>query len=189
MKFNKFIAVLFAALFVAASGAKAQTTNSFTAGLNEMANAISSTTNWTVVTGYGRATSGNKNIAFADVAFAFNQNIGAVVGYDDLFGAGKPQLNAVKGGITLSATIHPFAFVGSTFLTNIVGTPFVADLIATPHDSSSSVGNIIDTGYNFNIASVKNFEIVGGVSYEVRSGEGDWDGNYILAHIGLTRSF
>jgi hypothetical protein len=181
------LAALLALAFT--SSAQTNSTPSFTAGVQEMANAISTTTNWTVVTGYGRGTSGNKNVVFSDVAFNFNNNVGLVVGYDDLFGTGKPQANVVKGGVTLSATIHPFSFIGSTFLTNIVGTPFVADLIASPKNTSSGIGNIVTTGYNFDVYAFKNFELTAGAQYENRTGQGAWDGNYILVHLGLSRRF
>lgn len=194
MKLNKWtlaIAGMMAAVILLNGCLAAAQTNtpSFSDGLKEMGAAVSSATNWTAIGGYGQDTSGQKHLAFADVAYNFNQHIGVVVGYDYLWSQGQvSQANIVKGGVTLSATIHPFAFLGSTFMTNIVGTPFVADLLATPKNGNA-IGNLITTGINFDVVSFKNFELVTGIQYEKRSGQGYWDGNYYLAHLGISRRF
>lgn len=161
---------------------------SFSGGLREIADAGSSSTNWTIVGGAGRSTTGNKNLAFADLAYAFNDNVGAVVGYDYLWRPGADQLNAVKGGLTLQATIHPLAFIGSTFLTNVVGTPFVSALVATPRHGED-IGLITTAGINFDLYRFKNFSLDSGVQYENRTGQGEWNGNYIPLHLGISRKF
>lgn len=162
---------------------------SFSGGLKEMAQAVSSSTNWTLIAGYGHSIKGKNNLAFADIAYNFNDNVGIVAGYDYLWTKGQSQANFVKGGVTLSATIHPFAFIGSTFLTNIVAIPFGADLLSTPKGNGNAIGNILTTGVNFDFIGFKNFELVGGVQYEKRMGQGQWDGGYGLAHLGISRRF
>jgi hypothetical protein len=184
-----------ALLIIAAKSASAQTNAppTFTGGLQEMASAVSSSTNWTIVGGAGRGLTGNKNLAFGAVAYNFNENVGLLVGMDTLWtpsGAQPQQNNVVKGGITLSAPIHPFAFIGSSFLTNVVGTPFALALATQPSGGSSdSIGTVAGGGINFDIVSFKNFELVAGAEYESRSGAGYWNGNYALIHFGIGRRF
>lgn len=170
---------------------------SFSQGAQIMLDSVLHATNWTVVGGYGRSLEsstklGNKNVAFAAVAYNFTENVGLIAGYDTLWsgsGATKSStFNALKGGLSLQLPTHPFAFVGSTFLTNVVATPFVADLLATPK-SGDAIGNIVTAGINFDLWAVKNFEIVGGVQIEKRTGQGDWDGKYALFHLGVSRRF
>lgn len=188
---NKIKTVIGLAMLSLALTTQAQSTNSspsFSAGLREIADAISSSKDWTVVAGAGRSTTGSKNLAFADVAYAFNDNVGAVVGYDYLWSRGNDQLNAVKGGLTLQATIHPLAFIGSTFATNIVGTPFVSALVATPK-SGDNIGLITTAGINFDVYRFKNFSVDSGFQLENRTGQGEWNGNYLLIHLGLSRKF
>ena len=200
MKFKTTL-TLMAALFCAGIS-QAQTTNiqdqlpptpSFSAGLQEMADAVSSSTNWTLIGGIGRSTKGSRNIAFGAVAYNFNENVGIVAGIDTLWAPHQDverQQNVVKGGVTLSAPIHPFAFIGSTFATNIVGIPFAAALIASPSGGSSdAIATIGTVGCNFDIISFKNFELVVGGQYETRSGSGFWNGNYIIGQIGISRRF
>ena len=164
---------------------------SISGGIQEIGQAIASSTNWTGVAGYGRSTKGNRNLAFFDAAYNFNQNVGIVAGYDYLWSKGQvSQANVVKGGVTLSATIHPFAFVGSTFLTNVLATPFASDLLATPSgNNNSGIGNIVTAGVNFDLYSFKNFELVSGLQYENRMGQGYWDGHYGMVHLGISRRF
>jgi hypothetical protein len=185
---KKTIAILTLAMLAVAGFAQSNPSASFTGAVQQFSEAVTSATNWTAIAGYGRSTAGNKNVAFADVAYNFNQNVGIVIGYDYLWAKGQSQANVVKGGVTLSATVHPFAFLGSTFATNIVATPFVADLLATPKNNSG-IGNIITTGINFDVYSFKNFELGAGVQMERRYGQGYWNGNYWLGHIGVTRKF
>ena len=164
-------------------------------GIEEIAAAIGSSTNWTIVTGAGRGLKGNKNVAFADLAYSFNQNVGLVGGVDYLWAPHQnvdSSENVVKGGVTLKAPIHPFTFLGSSggFLTNVIAEPFGAYLIATPTGGSQdSVATITTLGINFDLAKLKNFELVAGLQYESRSGAGYYDGNYALFHLGIGRRF
>lgn len=183
---------LLVASFALVGPAQAQTntsSGSFGDGLKIMANALSSGTNWTAIAGYGRGLTGNKNVAFADVAYSLNQNVGVIAGYDVLWGGGQHEANSVKGGVSLQTSIHPFAFIGTTFLTNVVATPFAADCLATPKDSSAGIGNIVTTGANVDIYAFSKFEVNVGAQYENRTGQGRWDGGYALFHAGLTRKF
>lgn len=170
---------------------------SFSQGAQIMLDSVLHATNWTVVGGYGRSLEsstklGNKNVAFAAVAYNFTENVGLIAGYDTLWsgsGATKSStFNSLKGGLTLQLPTHPFAFIGSTFLTNVVATPFAGDVLATPKNGDA-IGNIVTTGINFDLFAIKNFEVVSGFQYEKRTGQGDWDGNYILFHAGLSRRF
>lgn len=162
---------------------------SFGAGVSEIGKAITSSTNWAILGGYGHSVdSGDKNIVFADLAYNFNDYVGVVIGYDYLWDGQGHELNSLKGGATLQVPLHPFTFIGSTFLTNIVCTTFVGDLIAQPQNGST-VANIVTTGVNFNLYAIKNLELCAGVQYEKRTGDGRFDGNYALLHIALTRNF
>ena len=186
-------------LFLFSFGAQAQTTNqvpdllpaignpSFTDGLKTMEQAITSGTNWTFIGGYGHSLKGNNNLAFVDVAYDFNENVGVVVGYDALSGSGQSQFNSLKGGVTLKTTIYPLAWTGVASLARIPGQPFVGDLVATSRDGS--VGNIVTTGINFNVYSFSRYVVDVGVQYELRAGEGVFNGNYGLIHAGISRSF
>lgn len=181
------IALLAALLCFAGYSSQAQSVSD---DFSKLAGDIAGSTNWTVIWGAGRATKGNRDLAFGAVAYNFNQNVGVVAGMDTLWAPDKHQNNVVKGGITLSAPIHPFAFLGSTFATNIVGTPFVAALVAAPSGGSSdAVATIGSVGVNFDIVRFKNFELVAGAQYETRSGSGFWNGNYGLLHLGISRRF
>lgn len=181
--------ILLFLLILSTASLRAQTTPpTFGQGLKDMATAATSVTNWTLLTGYGHSTAGNNNLAFAAMGYNFTDSVGIVLGYDYLWNATHGEFNALKGGVSLQTQIKPFAFLGSTFLTNIVCQPFVADLLATPR-SGNAIGNIITTGVNFDVYAVKNFELTIGGQYEKRMGQGDFDGNYILIHLGVSRRF
>ena len=162
-------------------------------GIEQIASAIGSSTNWTLLHGAGRALKGNRNIAFGDLVYNMNDNVGLVMGLDTLWAPNQSQQrqqNSVKGGITLKAAIHPFTFLGSTFLTNVIAQPFAAELFAQPTGGSAdSVATITTVGINFDVVSFKNFELVAGAQYETRTGSGFWNGNYGLIHLGIGRRF
>jgi len=186
--------LLLAALLCFAGITQAQTNPppSFSGGIQQIADAIGLAP-WTAVFGAGRASTGNRNLAFGAVAYNFNQNVGAVIGVDRLWAPHQDvqqQDNALKGGLTLSAPIHPFAFLGSSFAfaTNVVGTPFVSALIATPTGGSSdSVATIATVGINFDLASWKGFTLGAGGQVETRSGSGYWNGTYYLADLNISK--
>ena len=160
---------------------------SFLDGLKTMEQAVTSGTNWTVIGGYGHSLKGNNNLGFADVAYDFNDNVGVVVGYDALRGSGVSQYNSLKGGVTLKTQIYPLAWTGIAKLAAIEGQPFAGDLVATARDGS--VGNIVTTGINFNVYSFSRYVVDVGAQYELRAGEGVFNGNYALIHAGISRSF
>lgn len=180
-----------------ANGVVTTTTNTATppatftiaGGLQELGQAIETSTNWAVFTGYGHSINGiGRNLAFLDVGYDFNDYVGAVVGYDYLWGNGGHELNGVKGGLTLQLPMHPFAFLGTSFLTNLVARPLVFDYVATPQ-GGSTVANIAGAGVDFNVYSWGNLEIHAGVDYETRTGDGAWDGNYVAGHLAISRNF
>lgn len=158
--------------------------SSFTNILNTIAEAK----DWTLVGGYGRSLTGSRHIAFEDVAYHFNDNVGLLFGFDQLWADGISQNNTVRGGISLSVPVHPFGFLGSTALTNVIGSPFIADCISTGV-GDDSVGNILVCGINFDIYKVANFEVVGGAFYEKRSGQAEWSGAYVCGFLGISRRF
>lgn len=154
---------------------------------------IFSGTNWSAVVGYGRSTAHmvsnrGKNLAFADVAYGFSQNVGIIFGYDYLWAKGLNEQNTVKGGLTLQDPIRIFSFLGSTFLTNTVGTPWIGDALATPK-GNNSLGNLFLFGVNFEAYPFSNMSVDLGIFGENRSGQGPWDGNYLAGHVGITRRF
>jgi hypothetical protein len=78
---KSFKLTLLAAIMCCGLTSQAQTNvPSISGGIQEIGQAIANSTNWTGVAGYGRATKGNKNLAFFDAAYNFNQNVGIVAG-------------------------------------------------------------------------------------------------------------
>lgn len=149
---------------------------------------ITSGTNWTVAVGGGLSTDGKNGVAYGVIAYDFSENVGVIVGEDVLFNHSGHQWNSVKGGITLKTQIYPLKWTGVSWLENIQGRPYVADLIASGH-GGSSVGNIVSTGMDFQIYAFKNFAIGIGAEYDNRTGQGIYDGNYISGHADLSRTF
>lgn len=193
-------AVIIGLLLATAFGVQAQTNNTagpvtpnlFGGTLGNIAAAFQSGT-WAAGGGYERGATGNKNIASAEIAYNFTNGIGLLLGNDVLFGKGKPQQESVKGGVTLQGVIHPFAFIGSTALTNMPATVAVSDVIATPNNGNA-IGNIVVTSIAFHIVNVNifglnNFDLKIAPNYENRSGQGNWSGNYFGIQAFLCRDF
>jgi hypothetical protein len=171
-----------------AAVAKAEPPSQFYAGWLLMAQAMAVSTNWALVGGYGHSFSGiGRNIAFGEVGINFNDYVGAVLGNDYLFGAGNHQFNSLSGGMTITLPLHPFAFLGSTILTNILVKPVAFDQVAT--SSSSTVANLMGIGMDFDVYLISNFSVHAGIDYEKRTGDSRWDGDYGLVHIALSRYF
>lgn len=158
------------------------------ADLAAFAKDLTSGTNWSIQTGGGFSSSHGNALAYALVAYDFTANVGVIAGYDALYGKGSQQENAVSGGITLQTTMQPFAFVGSTFLTNIIAQPYVAILVATPK-GGNSIGEVTETGANFEVYKFSRFSLDLNIGYQNRTGEGSFDGNYFTGGLGLTRRF
>lgn len=176
-------------------------------GLNEIKDAFLTSTNWALVVGYGRALEGNRNLAFADLCYRIPiqpVDVGLILGYDALWSSddlespatasntwkpkasGSKTWNAVRGGLSLSMEVQPFKFLGGdNYFTRMKARPFVADLLATPRDGAP-VGNILVTGANVSLVNVGRLQLGAMGAWEQRSGQGVWDGSYLL--IGLTGS-
>ena len=195
---NKMIIGL--AALLCAGGLQAQTNNvvpnispGVTATAENIWQAIQAGT-WAAGGGYERGLVGNKNIASGEVAYNFTNGIGVLFGNDVLFGKGKPQQETFKGGVSLQATIHPFAFIGSTSLTNLSGQIVVSDAIAQPNGNGNNIGNIVVTSlaiHVFDLSKIKlnNFDFVVAPNFENRQGQGNWSGNYFGVQLFLRRMF
>lgn len=179
---------LIALLALVSMPAMAQTNGLFT-GIEQTANALVGVTNWNFATGYGRATTGNRNLAFTDILYNISENVGFVVGGDYLWSKNNGQFNTLKGGVTLQVPVHLFAFLGSTFLTNAVATPFGSELIAQPSGNTVGVGNIVLGGMKMDLATVSNFKLSLGAFYESRVGQGKWDASYPAGFAIVSRAF
>lgn len=154
---------------------------------------------WAFVGLYGRSTanfanSKGINLVSGDLLYSFSpgqSNVletGLIIGYDYLWTRGAGEANAIKGGLSLGIPMRPFSWVGSTMLTNITGEPFVGDCLATPQ-GASSIGNIVL--YGLDIQAKKfggQYSWDLGVGGETRSGQGQFDGNYIWLHTAITRN-
>jgi len=161
---------------------------SFSSGLQEIYDSVTVSTNYAVALGGGRATTGNRNLAFADYVYNVSENVGLVLGYDYLWtakAAGVPsQANLVKGGITLSAKIYPLKNFG---LTNTAVTPFANVLLATGNGSASE---IITAGGKLNIATFGggwNLSAVG--FWETRKDAGYWTASYVCGALAVSKGF
>ena len=185
--------IVVAALFVGGLVASAQTTNtnppaSFSNGLQMIYDSVAVSTNYAFAFGAGRATTGNRNLGYADYIYNVSQNVGLVIGYDYLWTAkskGIPsQANLVKGGITLSAKIYPLKNFG---LTNTAVTPFANVLLATGNGSASE---IITAGAKLIVATFGggwNLSAIG--FYETRKDAGYWTASYVCGGLALSKGF
>ena len=159
---------------------------SFSSGLQMIYDSVAVSTNYAVALGGGRATTGNRNLAFADYIYNVSQNVGLVVGYDYLWSSTKgvqSQANIVKGGITLSAVIYPFKNFGYT---NLYVTPFANVLMAS---GSGTVSEIVTAGGKLDFAHVGSWNIGAVAFYEDRIGAGDWTAKYICGGIEANKGF
>ena len=166
----------------------AQTMPSFSNGLQEIYDSVAVSTNYAFAFGGGRATTGNRDLGFADYIYNVSQNVGLVLGYDYLWTAkraGIPsQANLIKGGITLSALIYPLKNFG---LTNVAVRPFANALVATGNGSASE---IVTAGGKFNFVTFGGGWNFGGVGFwETRKDAGYWTADYICAALELDKGF
>jgi len=197
MKFNRWTLGLAAVAAVTlATAVRAQTvtvTNpapampSFSSGLQEIYDSVTVSTNYAVAFGGGRATTGSRNLVFADYIYNVSQNIGIVIGGDHLWTSKKSgvpsQSNLVKGGITLSALIYPLKNFG---FTNVAMTPFANGLVATGSGTASTlicagdkISIVTFSGWNFGLAGM----------WEDRSNAGYWTAKYVCGMIDLSKGF
>jgi|GEM_PF-1982143 hypothetical protein len=161
---------------------------SFSSGLQELYDSVTVSTNYAIAIGGGRATTGNRNLAFADYIYNVSQNVGLVVGYDYLWTSKKSgipaQANLVKGGITLSAVIYPLKNFG---MTNVAATPFANVLMAT---GNGSVSEIVTAGAKLNFVTFGGGWNLGAVGfYEDRIGAGFWTAKYICGGLEVNKGF
>lgn len=159
---------------------------SLSSGLQQIYDSINST-NIGVVIGGGRATTGQRNLAFADLLYNFTPSVGAVIGYDYLW-AGKSQghasqANLVKGGINLQADILPFKGFG---LTNVVVTPFGSAMVAS---GNGTVSEIYAAGGKIAVYSKWGLKFNLGAMVEKRTGSGYWDATYPCGFFAVTKGF
>jgi hypothetical protein len=173
-------------------GAAVTSTSPPTSWTDIFANAgklISGSTNWVVDTGLGHSVQGTgRSLVWGQVGYNFNQNVGLALGYDYLWGSGHTSFNQVSGGITLQMPIHPFAFIGSTFLTNVLVTPWAGQFMATA-SKGNVVSSITTAGINYDIVKIKNLTLSALAGYEKRAGSGYFDGGYGLVGVALRRNF
>ena len=165
----------------------AQTMPSLSSGLQQIYDAATSSTNYGVAIGGGRSTTGQKNVAFAELLYNFTPSVGMLIGYDYLWTgkqAGVPgQANLVKGGLNLQADLHPLKQYG---FTNFTVTPFGFALVAS---GNGGVSEIMGAGVKTQLYTFKGFNLNGGVLYEDRTGAGYWNGRYVGGFLAITRGF
>jgi len=162
----------------------AQTMPGFSAGLQMIYDSVTVSTNYAVIAGAVRSTTGSRNIGFVDYAYNFSQNVGLVLGYDYCTSHGHASVaNLIKGGISLQASIAPFKQFG---ITNFCIVPFGSVVIAT---GNGVVGEIVSGGAKAVIASYKGFNFNLGALYESRTGEGYWDGRYVGGFVAASKGF
>ena len=89
-KLKQLIIVSLCALCLCGQSLSAQT-NSFTDVFKEMVNAVSTAKDWNLVGGYGHSLSGSHHLAFEDVVYNFNDNVGVLLGFDQLWDSGAKQ--------------------------------------------------------------------------------------------------
>ena len=150
---------------------------SFSSGLQEIYDTVTVSTNYAFAAGYMRATTGNRNLGYADYVYNVSQNIGLVIGYDYLWTAKKSgvpsQANLVKGGLTISATIAPLKNFG---LTNVLMKPFATGLVATGAGQAST---ILTAGDEVDLVTFHGWDFGLALQWESRQDAGFWDGKYL----------
>jgi len=160
---------------------------SFANGIQMVYDSVAGATNYGLATGFARATHGNRNVAFAEVAYNFNTVFGAIVGGDYLWTSKKSGVpsasNMVKGGLNLQTDLYPFKNFG---LPNLKVTPFAFGLVAT---GNGVVSEILGGGAKTTIATWKGINVNLGVVYETRTGAGYWDGRYVGGFLAITKGF
>ncbi len=188
-------AIVIALIFFKATKSHAQEVNvtnavampSFSSGLQQIYDSFTVSTNYAVAFGGGRATTGNRNLAYADYIYNVSRNVGLVIGYDYLWtakAAGVPsQANLVKGGISFQAQLAPLKNYG---LTNFFVTPFANGLVASGNGSASE---ILTAGAKTTLVTFSgwNFNLCGFV--EKRTSAGYWDGTYACAAVAFSKGF
>ncbi len=192
------IAIL-ALCLVAAFTAAAQDTNqvpnllpsignpTISGGIQQIYDAALGSTNFAVAVGGGRSLKGQYDIVFADYVYKFNENVGALLGFDDIAENGNfttDEIVFVKGGLSVKADIYPLKNWG---LKDFHVTPFGALLMSS---GNGRVGQIEVAGVNYHIGIAKGWYFNLGGFYENRSGDGlPTDGAYLCGHLAISKGF
>ena len=161
--------------------------------LQQVWDSTAGSTNFAIVAGGGRGLTGNKNLVFADAVYDLSQNAGLIIGYDNLFSndkrMGSSSASVVKGGLNLKADLYPLKRFG---FGKFKVTPFAAYLVATPTGGTSNNGGIAQialVGADYETAPFWGIRAHIGGFYENRTGQGNWDGNYICGHVAISKGF
>ena len=157
----------------------------------------SNPTNYAAGVFTGIKTSGDQYSIGAYVVENVNNNIGVMVGIDQLFGGGKTDSeNVASGGLTLKAGTHPLRFLTSatnTWAYNLVATPYVAALVTTPiggtGDSAGSLGALVRSGVIIDVYNLNGWKIGVGADYGNRTGCGNYNGNWIDLTFNVRKGF
>ena len=160
--------------------------NSAEAGLLQQAyDAAIGGSNGVFVLTWARKLSGNANRFSLDYIYNFTPNAGLILGYDDIRAGSYSQANVLKGGLTLNADIYPFKRFGAT---NFFVKSYGFALIATPTKGTSNnggVGQLMGAGVSYEPHFTKNIYGEFGGFYENSTGEGQYNGNWVGALIGV----
>ena len=170
MKCFKFT-VLLAALLCAAGMSQAQT---FQAGLDSLIK------DGAIGGGYWRATKGNFTVYSGDYLYNITAttnglSAGLILGVDNMRGAGVSVFNDVKGGFALNYKFN-LAAIG---LTNTEFKVYGGSCIATPRGGTAGVGNITFAGVDYSLDVYKSVVLHIDPAYQTRTGQGEFDRNYI----------
>lgn len=179
-------------VFCSCNKAKAQTTNTaptLQGGLQELATAVTaSPTNFAPIVGYERGLKGDKSIAFGGVAYQIVSSTALYVGYENARVDGKSTANMVKGGVNFSADLYPLKGWESAWagFGKLKVSPFAFAGMAT---GSGSAEALLATGAKVDVWHYKAFTLDLAGIYENRSGNSDFEGNYIGGFLAGHLSF
>ena len=147
-------------------------------------------TNWVLEAGGGTKLSGHGTyMAEGAVIYNFNENIGVLLGYKEMWDTGQNglktqnQASVLKGGATLSYPIP------MSFDTNIVVVPNMTVAVSTPTKGTSNLGGVgLDSGFGGSV----NFQTWGRVKlhtfveYINSAGQGTYSGNYLTGGLAVS---
>jgi hypothetical protein len=154
----------------------------------------SNPTNYAGALFLGHSLKGGQTALGAVVIENVSDYAGVIVGVDTLFGGGKVgSANIVSGGLTLKLPTHPLAFIGGSFCTNLLMTPYAIAMVGTPisgtGNADGGLASITREGVNFDIYDLKGFELGAGIDYGTRSGAGNYNGNWIDFEFSIRKGF
>jgi hypothetical protein len=151
---------------------------------------------WGVAGIYGHSVTGTgHNVAAVLISYDLVTNVqntgfssGLIAGYETLWGSGRKQLDTINGGWQFSETGHPLAWVGSTFLTNVVSTELAYQVVSTPR-GGSDIGSITGTAVTVNVAEWSGFHLTVLGAYQNRNGQAGFNGNELLFGLAIKHKF